>query len=287
MTSMTAPLAAGDARVCAQDAGFRPALYLWLGRLVARITRIWFRYRIDGLERIPRRPVLLVGNHSGIGIADVLCLFGAWREAFGLVRRPVGMMHEMFVDAPIIGFFARAIGAVRADPRAAREAFACGRDVVAFPGGAIDSCRPITARNEVRFGAHRGYAKLALELGVPIVPFATVGSHETYIILPGFYRITRALGLHSRGTIVPITLGAVGLIVTLALALAGVVPPLLVLAALVVALVPSPFRVTTHVLPPIDVVTATAHLPDERARIELAHELVLGALQRAVLARKS
>jgi len=45
---------------------------------------------------------------------------------------------------------------------------------------------------------------------------------------------------------------------------------------------PNPVRITSEVLPPIDVTQATAHLSDPAERIEAAHQLVHGALQRAV-----
>ena len=87
------------------------------------------------------------------------------------------MMHDFFVSAPFIGWLARSFGAVRAEPTAARDAFARGYDVLCFPGGDIDAMRPFTRPREVRFGVRRGYIRIALEHGVPIVPVATIGSH--------------------------------------------------------------------------------------------------------------
>jgi hypothetical protein len=52
----------------------------------------------------------------------------------------------------------------------ARAELAAGRDVITFPGGDLDAGRPFHLPRVVRFGNRRGYAKLALEAGVPIVP---------------------------------------------------------------------------------------------------------------------
>jgi 1-acyl-sn-glycerol-3-phosphate acyltransferase len=269
--------------VTSRDA-FRPSFFLAFGALMHRSTRIWFRFSLRGWERLPTGPVIFVGNHSAIGVADILCMLGAWRTRFGLSRRCVGMMHDLFVRFPIVGRMAQGFGAVPANPRAAREAIARGHDVICFPGGDIDSCRPFTAAREVRFGRRRGYVRLALETGLPIVPLATIGSHWSYLILPGGETVARILGLRrwTRNTTWPITVGGVAAAVVIALVLASALPAWAIIVALVAMLLPTPVRVTTEMLEPIDICAATAHLEDPAARIEAAHLLVHGALVSAV-----
>ena len=55
-------------------------------------------------------------------------------------------------------------------------------------------------------------------------------------------------------------------------------------AALLVAfgLLPTPARISSEMLAPIDVAALTAHLPTMQQRVELGHELIHGALQEAV-----
>src|SRR5688572_682306 len=174
------------------DRGYRPAFARSFGRMMHGVTRLWFRYRFRHEERIPASPVLFVGNHSGIGIADVLCLLGAWMAIHDGRRRVVGMMHQAFISAPVIGPIARAFGAVPAHRETAKGAFQRGHDVVCFPGGDLDACRPFHEARRVVFGPRRGYIHLALDAGVPIVPVATIGSHHTYTLLPGGAWISRA-----------------------------------------------------------------------------------------------
>jgi 1-acyl-sn-glycerol-3-phosphate acyltransferase len=266
------------------DADFRPSVYLAFGALQNGWNRVWHRYELRGTERVPARPCLFVGNHSGLGIADVLCMVGAFRARFGLARRCVGMMQDLFVAMPIVGWFARSFGAVYASPDAARQAFARGYDVACFPGGDIDSCRPFTAHREVHFGDRRGYVRLALATGIPIVPVATIGSHFSYLVLPGgeqVARLARALGA-KRSKRFPITLGALGVLLALILGALGVASPWWILAALLAAIFPTPVRVTSEILAPIDVRAATAHIADPAERVEAAHRLVHGALAEAV-----
>jgi 1-acyl-sn-glycerol-3-phosphate acyltransferase len=249
-----------------------------------RATRVWHRFALRGAERIPRGPCLFVGNHSGIGVSDVLCLLGASVARFGVSRRIVGMMHKTFIEAPIVGWFTRSFGAVYASRESAREAIARGEDVACFPGGDIDSSRPFYEHRDVDFGERRGYVRLALETGVPIVPVATIGSHYSYLLLPGGFTVSRLFGLKRRLRVerVPIPLFVVALVLFDALAIAGVVPWWAVAIATVLAILPSPVRVTSEVLPPIDVSARTAHIDDIEARVEAAHAMVHGALKDAV-----
>ena len=265
------------------DRHYRPRFARVFGRAMHLVARVWFRYSFRHPERIPEGNALFVGNHSGIGIVDVLCLIGAWTVAFDGKRRGVGMMHKMFI-APPVGWIARAFGAVPAHPHAAREAFSRGYDVASFPGGDIDACRPFFEARRVHFGPRRGYARLALEQGVPVVPLATIGSHYTYLLLPGGAWIARVTGMKrwARCERFPLVLGTVLAFGVAALAVAGVLPWWSALVAAAVALVPNPTRVTTEVLAPIDVAAATAHIADVESRVEAAHALVHGAIARAV-----
>lgn len=263
---------------------FSPRVFLAFGSLLSRACRFWFRYRMNGLERIPSTPCMFVGNHSGLGVADVLCMLGAFRRQFGLDRRVVGMMHDVFVALPVIGPLMQACGAVRADPENARATIARAYDLAVFPGGDIDSCRPFTAGREVRFGPRRGYVRLALERALPIVPVVTHGSHYTYLVVPGGEAVARLLRARrwSRNTTWPVTVGSVAFVMTALAVLTLGVSAWWLLAAAIAMLVPTPVRITTRVLAPIDVAAATAHIADPAERVEAAHRMVHGAIARTL-----
>jgi 1-acyl-sn-glycerol-3-phosphate acyltransferase len=266
------------------DAKYSPRFARGFGRGMSAISRIWFRYGFRHAERIPRGKVLFVGNHSGIGIADVLCMVGAATTALPEGRRCVGMMHKAFIDTPIVGTIASGFGAVPADPASAKEAFARGHDVICFPGGDLDATRPFYEARRVHFGKRRGYVRLALEQNVPIVPLATIGAHYTYVLLPGGAWIARVTRMKkwARCERFPLVLGTVLALGVLALTLALALPWWVAAIAGLAALVPNPVRITTEVLPAIDVAAQTAHIEDPTERIEAAHALVHGALERAV-----
>ncbi len=255
-----------------------------VGRVLDPLTRRYFRYNLRGVDRLPERPCLLVGNHSALGTAELLCLAGGWYRHFGVARPASGLMHDFFITAPVVGPFFSAIGAVRASHSNARAAFANGHDVLVFPGGDLDACRPFYKPREVCFGQRRGYVRLAIEANVPVVPLATVGSHYTWLMLPGGALLARLLRADRsfRCERIPLPAGPLLALAAAVAAIAGAVTwPV---AALLVAfgLLPTPARISSEMLAPIDVAALTAHLPTMQQRVELGHELIHGALQEAV-----
>ena len=227
------------------------------GRALDTFCRVYFRYQIRGLDRLPPPPCLLVGNHSGLGTAELLCMVGAWWRTFGTRRRVTGMMHDFFLSVPGIGHYYRGVGAVPASRDSAVAALAAGHDVLVFPGGDIDSCRPFYRPRLVDFGRRRGYIHVALRGDVPVVPLATIGSHWTQPMAPGGALLARLLGLKRflRTERVPLPLTGALLL---------------------------PARITTEVLPAVPVTARTEGMADLGARVERAHELVFHPLQDAV-----
>lgn len=247
------------------------------------LLRRWFRYELRGSERVPASPVLIVANHSALGVAELLCMLPAMRRSFP-DREWRGLMMDMFLKWPGMHAFWRKIGAIPASPANGRAALARGYDVLVFPGGDIDACRPFYEARKVHFGARRGYVRLALEAGVPVVPLATIGSHWTWAMAPGGALLARALLLKRWARIerFPLPLNLLAMGVLLVLVLRGAIPVWLDVIAVVLLLVPPPARITSELLPPIDLVAATAGIVDDAERIEAAHRLVHGALTEAV-----
>jgi len=168
----------------------------WMGLVFGE--RRWFRLDARGFENVPRAPVMLVSNHSGgTTIPDTWGFAFAWYRRFGVARPLHFMTHEMILATETTGRFFAQRGALRASSAAAREALlGHGRDVIVMPGGDVDAWRPHRRRYDVEFAGRTGYARLALELGVPIVPVANAGPHDTLFVISDGRRLARALGLH-------------------------------------------------------------------------------------------
>jgi len=166
----------------------------------------------EGAAAVPEPPCLLVSNHSGgVLVPDAFGLGFAWYSHFGTKRPLHGLIHEVPMQIKRLGEPLAKLGGISADREAGRRVLAeTGRDLLVMPGGDLDVYRPYKDRYRVRFGARRGYAKLALRAGVPIVPVANSGAHATLLVLSDGQRIARALRLRKyfRAGVFPISLAA-------------------------------------------------------------------------------
>src|SRR4051794_35405518 len=156
----------------------------------------WFRMEVDGWENIPEPPVLLVGIHSGAPFVwDAWTVGINWWRRFGGDRILHGTAHDALMAAPGIGAYFRKMGVIPAAPDSMATALAAGHDVAVWPGGEVDSLRPWTQRDEAILGGRKGFIRLAINAGVPIVPIATVGGPDSMPVLARGRRLARALRL--------------------------------------------------------------------------------------------
>ena len=173
-----------DARVVA---ALRP-----LARLVARHHPV----RLEGTEHLPDGPALLVGNHGLLGY-ETLAFFHAVLERTG--RLPLGLADRWFFRVPgLRGVLVRA-GGMLGTADNARAALATGAWVVAYPGGAREVLkRHNGAKYRLQWERSRGFARLAAELGIPIIPFAAAGVDDTFDIVTTLRGSGRLLMRHAK-----------------------------------------------------------------------------------------
>ena len=156
----------------------------------------WFRMEFDGWENLPDPPVLLVGIHSGAPFVwDAWTVGVQWWRRFGQDRPLHGTAHDVLMAMPLVGRYFRAMGVLPAAPDSMATALAEGRDVAVWPGGEVDSLRPWTARDCANLAGRKGFVKMAIRAGVPIVPIATVGGADAMPVLIRGDRLSRALQL--------------------------------------------------------------------------------------------
>src|SRR3954469_9748473 len=160
------------------------------------IASIWFRGEVRDMDRIPEDgPLLLVGNHSGGNITpDTIVFTLAFNTYFGVERPFYQLAHNLVLTSPV-GPYLRKFGTVAASPENARKALDCNAAVLVYPGGDWEVNRPTWEANKVDFAGRKGFIRLALEGGVPIVPVVSVGGQETAIFLSHGDRLAKALRL--------------------------------------------------------------------------------------------
>src|SRR5581483_4267265 len=75
----------------------------------------YFRLEIDGWQRIPDGPSLLIGIHSGGALTmDAWTLVHSWHRHFEGRRILHGTAHDVLMAAPVLGAYFRALGVIPA-----------------------------------------------------------------------------------------------------------------------------------------------------------------------------
>jgi 1-acyl-sn-glycerol-3-phosphate acyltransferase len=174
------------------------------------LSQHYFTTRIEGIENVPATgAVLLVGNHSaGTMPLDALFAMAKIREAQGPERFVHPLVHDYAYAGPTIAANSYRMGILRALKENAAAAFAAGRIVLVYPGGDRDAFRTFKERGKVVLAGRKGFVKLAMTARAPIVPLASVGLHEAFIVLAKGERLASALGLKKllRTEVLPIGL---------------------------------------------------------------------------------
>jgi 1-acyl-sn-glycerol-3-phosphate acyltransferase len=153
----------------------------------------WFQPEIRGLDRVPKGPALLVGNHNGGSISPDSFVIGvAMHRAHGVQAVPYWLAHDMVVSLPLFRQLLP-LGVVRASSAMAHALFSAGRKVLVYPGGEQDTLRPWAERDRIIFAGRTGYIRLALRERVPVVPIVVAGAHEVFVVLGGGPALARLL----------------------------------------------------------------------------------------------
>ncbi len=171
---------AGDWSLEEQDLGWMEAQkYLW-----NPLMDFWFRMEIEGFEKLPEPPALLIGIHSGAPFVwDAWTVGFQWWRHFGPERPLHGTAHDALMAAPLLSGYFRKMGVLPAAPDSIAGALAAGRDVALWPGGEVDSLRPWSDRDKAVLAGRTGFIRMAIQAGVPIVPIATVGGPDSMPVL--------------------------------------------------------------------------------------------------------
>lgn len=176
------------------DAGLETALSAFRDGAVD-VVRHYHRLQVDIEAGKLRKPVLFVANHGFGGILDLnVMATQAALEDMNL-DRPVTFLTHQLAWTVGVGPVIEHLGAQPASTASAAAAFAQGHHVMVFPGGDLDAGKSWAHRNEIVFGGRSGFARLAMDQKVPIVPIVTAGAGESLFVLSDGKPLARALRL--------------------------------------------------------------------------------------------
>ncbi|HVZ71918.1 MAG TPA: lysophospholipid acyltransferase family protein [Polyangia bacterium] len=196
------------------DNGHDPA---FLERAAPVLEFLWskyFRVRLLGVENIPDEgPALLVANHSGgIPYDGTLLLYGIHRD-HPKHRRVRPLVANFAFRAGWMANVVARVGGVRASSETAMPLLEKGDLLAVFPEGLKGVGKLYRERYRLtRFG-RGGFARLARQAHVPMIPVAIVGAEEIHPVVGKITSLAAPLGI----PYIPITptfpwLGPLGLL---------------------------------------------------------------------------
>ena len=137
---------------------------------------------IDGFGHLPADGrYLLVGNHTTLGLFDVPFLVLDIHEQTGVLVRSLGERQHYRV--PLWRDLLSHFGTISGTREATRELMRAGEPVLVFPGGGREVARRRGEHYPLVWRERIGFARLALEFGYPVVPFAMIGVDDMWDVV--------------------------------------------------------------------------------------------------------
>ena len=178
------------------DFGLSPATHARMQPMLDWLYTKYFRVRVAGIENIPAQgPALLVCNHGGALPWDGLMLATAVAREHAAKRSLRWLVEDFAFHAPFLGAMLNRIGAVRACPENATRLLEEGHVLAVFPEGIQGIGKSYKDRYRLQRFGRGGHVKLALRLGVPLIPVGIAGSDDTYPLLYKVRAFSKSLGL--------------------------------------------------------------------------------------------
>ena len=134
---------------------------------ILRMLESYHRHEAHGLDSVPKQgPVIIASTHS-LATYDILLLMNSVFTANG--RFPRSLIDRLFYKIPGLGDLMEKAGAVVGNPENAKTLLHNGEMLYLAPGGMQESLRPSRDRYQVQWNNRKGFARLAIETGAPVV----------------------------------------------------------------------------------------------------------------------
>lgn len=145
------------------------------------LMKKYLRVRLYGLRHIPSKgPFICIANHSGFMGFDALMI--AHNMNVQKKRLPHIIAHKLWFLTPEISVPLKKLGLVPATYDNGLKLVEGGEPLLLFPEGEEGNFKPTRYRYRLR-PFRRGFVRLALMTGAPIIPAIVIGAEETHITL--------------------------------------------------------------------------------------------------------
>lgn len=138
--------------------------------------------KFSGLEHLPAgRPMLVVANHTLMGVLDVPLLVLGLYEQRGIFLRSLG--DHLHFRVPFWRDLLTRFGTVDGTRANCHALMRAGESILVFPGGGREVFKHKGEKYRLIWKQRIGFVRLAVAHGYPIVPLAAVGAEDCYEIV--------------------------------------------------------------------------------------------------------
>jgi 1-acyl-sn-glycerol-3-phosphate acyltransferase len=150
--------------------------------------------RVEGVERVPQGPALVVSNHAfGWDVAIPMASLAAHSG-----RRVWFLGEHLWWRVPYLRDLAAASGVVDGTRENARHLLEQGELVAVLPGGLREALKPEQLAYRLLWGSRAGFARVAIASGAAVVPLASIGADDVFrLVGNAFLRGDRWFGHHT------------------------------------------------------------------------------------------
>ena len=179
-------------------------LYKLLPHFFLELMKTYFRVQVEGAENLPKRgKALITPNHSGVSGFDAMVLQHEITRASG--RHPRVLTHHLWFMTKTTSIPANRLGFIEATTDNGVKALNKNQIVVLFPEGEYGNFKPSSKAYQLQ-EFKRGFIRMAIMTGAPIVPTLILGAEETHVNLSRL-KLTKFL----RGVVLPLPLNIIPL----------------------------------------------------------------------------
>lgn len=148
-----------------------------IAKTITKFGEFYNKYEIKGVENIPEGGALIVMYHGLVPLD--LWYFGL--KVYLLTGRlPAALVDRWLTKTPGLAWLTKSVGAVSADFEIALKFLKEGNLVGVAPGGVREAISGSANNYKLIWGKRQGFAKLAIEAGVPIIPGFTQNVEGLY-----------------------------------------------------------------------------------------------------------
>lgn len=162
-------------------------------KLLEPIYSEWFRTQVTGQQHIPETgPALIVANHSGAFAIDGLITMMAVAKNS---RRSLKVLGADFLFNVGINDLLAELDVKPARPDIATDLLTAGELVGVWPEGVRGVAKTFDQRYRLQRFGRGGFARIAIELEIPVIPTAIIGGEESYPLVGKVHGVLNWAGL--------------------------------------------------------------------------------------------